>query len=62
MTEEFASRGVMAWAKAKIHKRLSEIRYHLQGLTTLKEGQVPEHIQVRLKSEEQELTKLESLF
>ncbi|MFM6926924.1 MAG: hypothetical protein ACKOX6_00580 [Bdellovibrio sp.] len=62
MSEEFASPGVMSWAKAKIHKRLSEVRYHLQGLTTLKDGQVPEHIQVRLKSEEQELTKLESLF
>ncbi|MGE5085781.1 MAG: hypothetical protein ACM3MG_05725 [Bacillota bacterium] len=62
MSEEFASLGVLAWAKTKIHKRLSEVRYHLQGLTTLKEGQVPEHIQVRLKAEEQELTKLEALF
>lgn len=62
MNEEFVSPGVMSWAKAKIHKRLSEVRYHVQGLTTLKEGQVPDHIQSRLKIEEQELAKLETLL
>ncbi|MBO9667528.1 MAG: hypothetical protein J7501_12035 [Bdellovibrio sp.] len=61
-SEEFASPGVLAWAKTKIHKRLSEVRYHLHGLTTLKEGQVPEHIQVRLKAEEAELAKLEQVL
>jgi hypothetical protein len=62
VSEEFASPGILSWAKTKIHKRVSEVRYHLQGLTTLKEGQIPEHIQVRLKAEEAELAKLEKFL
>ncbi|UXR64901.1 hypothetical protein EZJ49_01380 [Bdellovibrio bacteriovorus] len=46
---------VMVWAREKVHKRHSEIRYHLQGLGTLKEGQVPAPIQARLKAEEEQL-------
>ncbi|UYL10095.1 hypothetical protein B9G69_005825 [Bdellovibrio sp. SKB1291214] len=61
-SEEYASAGVYQWAKAKIHKRLSEVRYHMQGLNSLQQGQVPEHIQLRLKAEEAELTKIESLI
>ncbi|WP_413943969.1 hypothetical protein [Bdellovibrio sp. HCB-162] len=56
---ELLSPTAMSWAKEKVHKRLSEIRYHLQGLGTLKEGQVPEHIQARLKLEEQQLSLLD---
>ncbi|MDG0816993.1 hypothetical protein [Bdellovibrio svalbardensis] len=59
---EFFSTTSMAWAKGKVHKRLSEIRYHVAGLGTLKEGQVPEHIQARLKAEEEQLTVIEKLF
>ena len=59
---EFLSVTAMQWAKDKVHKRLSEIRYHVQGLGTLKEGQVPEHIQVRLRAEEDQLQKIESLM
>ncbi|WP_253696628.1 hypothetical protein [Bdellovibrio bacteriovorus] len=55
---EYLSLPAMSWAKEKVQKRLSEIRYHLQGLGSLKEGQVPEHIQNRLKDEEQQLTRL----
>ncbi|WP_413586305.1 hypothetical protein [Bdellovibrio sp. HCB274] len=62
LTEEFASVGTLSWAKSKLHKRLSEVRYHLQGLGTLQEGQVPAHIQERLKMEEQKLSHLESLM
>lgn len=61
-SEEFASTGVYQWAKSKIHKRLSEVRYHVQGLNSLQQGQVPEHIQLRLKNEEAELSKIESLI
>ncbi|MGE9744863.1 hypothetical protein [Bdellovibrio bacteriovorus] len=52
---ELLSATVMSWAHEKVHKRHSEIRYHLQGLGSLKEGQVPEHIQARLKAEEEQL-------
>jgi hypothetical protein len=62
LSDEFASPGVYQWAKSKIHKRLSEVRYHLAGLSTLKEGQVPGPIQARLKEEEQQLSHLESLL
>ncbi|WP_413583430.1 hypothetical protein [Bdellovibrio sp. HCB288] len=61
-TEEYASVGVYVWAKNKIHKRLSEVRYHLQGLGTLQEGQVPAPIQERLKEEEKQLAQLEALL
>lgn len=56
---ELLSPAAMTWAKDRVHKRLSEIRYHLQGLQSLKEGQVPEHIQARLKLEEQQLSALD---
>lgn len=59
---EFLSATSMLWARDKVHKRLSEIRYHVQGLGTLKEGQVPEHIQARLRSEEEQLHRLEDLI
>ncbi|WP_413295350.1 hypothetical protein ACLSU7_09530 [Bdellovibrio sp. HCB185ZH] len=62
LSEEFASPGVYQWAKAKIHKRLSEVRYHLQGLSTLQEGQVPGPIQARLKEEEQQLSQLDGML
>ncbi|WP_413576940.1 hypothetical protein ACLVWU_02390 [Bdellovibrio sp. HCB290] len=62
LSEEFASVGVFTWAKSKLHKRLSEVRYHLQGLGTLQEGQVPTHIQERLKEEEKQLAHLEALM
>lgn len=52
---DLLSAGVMSWAREKVQKRHSEIRYHLQGLGSLKEGQVPEHIQARLKAEEEQL-------
>lgn len=50
----------LVWAKSKVHQRLSEIRYHLQGLETVKAGQIPETIQARLKTEEEQLSKLEN--
>lgn len=59
---EFFSPTNMAWAKGKVHKRLSEIRYHVAGLGTLQEGQVPGHIQARLKSEEEQLQAIEALL
>ncbi|WP_413559824.1 hypothetical protein [Bdellovibrio sp. HCB209] len=62
LSEEFASPGVYQWAKAKIHKRLSEVRYHRQGVGTLQQGQVPEHIQVRLQEEEAALARLETML
>lgn len=52
---DLLSNSVMNWAREKVHKRHSEIRYHLQGLNSLKEGQVPEHLQARLKAEEEQL-------
>lgn len=59
---EFFSAANMAWAKGKVHKRLSEIRYHLTGLNSLKEGQVPELVQTRLKTEEERLTLVEKML
>ncbi|WP_246845293.1 hypothetical protein [Bdellovibrio sp. NC01] len=59
---EFKSVGVMSWAKDKVHKRLSEVRYHVQGLGTFKEGQVPDHIQARVRSEEEQLQRIEKLL
>lgn len=50
------SREQTKWSHDKVQKRLSEIRYHLQGLNSLKEGQVPEPIQARLKAEEAQLS------
>lgn len=47
----------LAWAHDKVQKRLSEVRYHIQGLGTLKEGQVPEPLQARLKAEEVQLNR-----
>ncbi|WP_255490175.1 hypothetical protein [Bdellovibrio sp. KM01] len=62
LSEDFASPGVYQWAKSKIHKRLSEVRYHLQGLSTLQEGQVPGPIQARLKEEERQLSQLDVML
>lgn len=58
VTQDMMSPIAWVWAKEKVQKRLSEIRYHLQGLGTLKEGQVPETVQSRLKDEEQQLSQL----
>lgn len=52
---DLLSTGVMSWAREKVQKRHSEIRYHQQGLASLKDGQVSEHIQARLKAEEVQL-------
>lgn len=49
------SEGAATWAQGRIHKRLSEIRYHLQGLGSLQPGQVPEPVQARLREEEKQL-------
>jgi len=59
LEQELLSATALGWAKGKVHKRLSEIRYHLQGLGSLKEGQVPDHIQNRLKEEERALSALD---
>lgn len=53
------SEGQRSWAKDRVQKRLSEIRYHLAGLKSLKEGQVPDHIQARIVDEESQLSKLQ---
>lgn len=58
LTHGFLSPVAWSWAKEKVQKRLSEIRYHLHGLGTLKEGQIPEAVQLRLRDEEQQLSKL----
>lgn len=54
---ELLSRDQIKWSHDKVQKRLSEIRYHLAGLNSLKEGQVPEPIQARLKAEEAQLSR-----
>ncbi|MNT33612.1 hypothetical protein D3C72_1695480 [compost metagenome] len=56
--KDLVSVTALRWALGKLHTRLSEIKYHLQGLGTLKEGQVPVPIQARLKAEETEVAKL----
>ncbi|WII70697.1 hypothetical protein QJS83_09520 [Bdellovibrio sp. 22V] len=58
ISTEMVSPAAMSWGKDRVHKRLNEVRYHLQGLNSLKEGQVPEHIQKRLKEEEQQLSRI----
>lgn len=58
MDRGLLAEGPRAWAKDKVHKRLSEIRYHLAGMHSLKEGQVPSHIQARIKDEERQLANL----
>ena len=55
--QELISATGLAWIRAKVHKRLSEIRYHRQGLQTVKEGQIPEVLQARLKAEEDQLSR-----
>ena len=49
---------VRVWARGKVHQRISEIRYHQQGLNTVKAGQIPEIMQNRLRDEEQQLAAL----
>lgn len=49
---------VKQWAQEQVQKRLSEIRYHLAGLGTLKEGQVPNNLQDRLRTEEKVLAEV----
>ena len=58
----YASQAPYTWAKGKVHKRLSEIRYHLQGAATLKEGQLPGHIHERLRVEEKDLSRIDELL
>lgn len=55
--QELISTTALTWIRAKVQKRLSEIRYHLQGLQTVKEGQIPEVLQARLKAEEAQLSR-----
>lgn len=56
--QDLLSTSSMAWAKDKVSKRLSEVRYHLAGLQSLKEGQVPEPLQNRLREEEKQLSQI----
>lgn len=58
--KDLLSHSGLAWARARVHQRLSEIRYHLQGLETVKPGQIPDVLQARLKTEEQQLSQLEN--
>lgn len=63
ITSNWIDRGLLAdsaraWAKDRVQKRLAEIRYHLAGIQTLKEGQLPVHIQTRIKDEERQLSEL----
>lgn len=55
--QELISIEALTWIRAKVQKRLSEIRYHRQGLQTVKEGQIPEVLQARLKAEEDQLSR-----
>jgi hypothetical protein len=55
--QELLSSEALIWIRAKVQKRLSEIRYHRQGLQTVKEGQIPEVLQARLKAEENQLSR-----
>jgi hypothetical protein len=50
----------MRWSRSMVAKRIQEIRYHLQGLATYKQGQIPDHLQARLKNEEEELLRLQA--
>lgn len=52
---EFISLHSLQWAKARVWKRLQEIRYHLHGLSTYQPGQIPDHVQSKLKNEEASL-------
>lgn len=52
------SPGALLWAKSRVQTRVSEIKYHIQGLQSLPDGKVPEHLQARLKTEEEQLHKL----
>lgn len=54
------SKGAMRWSRSMVAKRIQEIRYHLQGLATYKQGQIPDHLQARLKNEEEELLRLQA--
>lgn len=58
LRRELLSPGALLWAKSRVQARVSEIKYHIQGLQSLKDGQVPEHLQARLKTEEEQLHKL----
>lgn len=55
LRDDLLSPASLSWMKERVSKRLSEIRYHLQGMSTLKEGQVPAPLQTRLKAEEEHL-------
>ncbi|MFS4458434.1 hypothetical protein [Bdellovibrio sp. HCB2-146] len=57
LDQELLSVEAVTWIRTKVQKRISEIRYHRQGLQTVKEGQIPEAIQARLKAEEEELSR-----
>ncbi len=48
----------VVWGRQRLSQRIQEIRYHLQGLVSLKEGQIPEAVQIRLRREEKELAQL----
>ncbi len=53
--QEFISVSMLEWLRGRVHKRLSEIKYHRQGLSSVKEGQIPESLKARLKAEEDSL-------
>lgn len=57
---DLLSLGVWQWAQDKVQKRINEMRYHLQGLKSLPEGQIPEPLLARLKQEEAQLSNLMS--
>lgn len=41
-----------------LNKRLSEIKYHAQGVKSLEAGKIPEQVLARLKTEEEELSRI----
>jgi hypothetical protein len=58
LDRDLLSEGIKLWAKDRVHKRLSEIRYHLAGIQTLKEHAVPEPLRQKLQKEESLLSQL----
>ncbi len=50
------SPGVDRWTAGRVQQRLSEIRYHIQGLQSLPSGKIPQALQSRLLTEEKQLS------
>lgn len=55
---ELISKSQTSFFKEALSKRLSEIKYHSQGVKTLEDGKIPESILARLKTEEAELSRI----